>query len=429
MSLEVLRSTIATHNAESPVGAPLVAEATGQRRAERVMQLNNPSKLTDAAEELGQAVSSRLDKRSLESRSIRQGQGANIEAITRIADYYDKLPDMPSQDKLQGLVQRLQDYQHNQSANNEGSGQLSPQDVFAFLQQFDGDVTHQYAALQIAIEHFETTGANDALLGALLNAREYMESGETGRDVRAGFAVAELAHDKAEDFATDPAVIREHYRDMLRSEANFGIIFDKFNDLIARTHAMHHDVNGNESSPLTSFDDVVDLFTTAASQGLEIADTQDEPAHLEAVLTELGKLKSLRTVYEGVHVATKLTGRSFSEFTRVVEELGTEKLASSLFHYLGKAVTSPADAQSLVAPLAPAGASASLNYTNNLLALHREVPDTILTNENIRNQQLETLLVLSEQLTILEEEQYQTATDAALIEDFAKVSAASATVH
>ncbi|MES0867826.1 HrpJ domain-containing protein [Pseudovibrio sp. SCP19] len=428
MSLEVLRSTIATHNAESPVGAPLVAEATGQRRAERVMQLNNPSKLTDAAEELGQAVSSRLDKRSLESRSIRQGQGANIEAITRIADYYDKLPDMPSQEKLQGLVQLLQDYQNNYSSGG-GSSQLTPQDVFAFLQQFDGDVTHQYAALQIAIEHFENTGANDALLGALLNAREYMESGETGRDVRAGFAVAELAHDKAEDLGTDPAVIREHYRDMLRSEANFGIIFDKFNDLIARHHALHQDVNGNKGSPLTSFDDVVELFTTAASQGLEIADTQDEPAHLEAVLTELGKLKSLRTVYEGVHVATKLTGRNFAEFNRVIDELGTDSLASSLFHYLGKAVTSPADAQGLVAPLAPAGVSASLNYTNNLLALHREVPDTILTNENIRNQQLETLLVLSEQLTILEEEQYQTASDTVTFENANLITAGSTSVH
>lgn len=92
-------------------------------------------------------------------------------------------------------------------------------------------------------------------------------------------------------------------------------------------------------------------------------------------------------------------------------------------------MTSPADAQGLVAPLAPAGVSASLNYTNNLLALHREVPDTILTNENIRNQQLETLLVLSEQLTILEEEQYQTASDTVTFENANLITAESTSVH
>ncbi|SDR15171.1 HrpJ domain-containing protein [Pseudovibrio sp. Tun.PSC04-5.I4] len=416
MSLEVLRSTIATHNAESPVGAPLIAEAMGQRRNERVMQLSNPSKLTDAAEELGQALSSRLDKRSLEVRSVRQGQGTNIEAITRIAEFYDKLPDLPSKDKLQGMVNLLQDFQNKQSTGGRTGGQITPQDVFGFLQQFDGDVTHQYAALQIAIEHFETTGADDALLHALLNARKTMESGDLGKDVRAGLAVAKLAHDNADDISSDPATVRKNYREMLRNEPNFGIIFDRFRKLISRHRQLQQHTSQSVSkevseTPLSSFDDVVNLFTEAARQGLEQADTQDEPAHLEAVLTELGKLKSLRTVFEGVHVATKLTGRSSQGFSSIAVDVGLEQMASDLFHYLGKSVAAPADAQGLVAPFAPAGLAASLSYTNNLLALHRDVPETIITNDNIRVQQFNTLLGLSEQLTILEEEQYQTAAE------------------
>ncbi len=403
MSLEVLRSNIATHNAESPVGAPLVAEATGQRRAERVMQLNSPSKLTDAAEELGQSVATRLNRKSLETLSIRKGQGANIEAITRIAEFYDKLPDMPSQNKLQGLVQRLQDFQNQRSG--EGSAELTTQEIYEFLEQFDGDVTHQYAALQIAIEHFQTVGGNEMLLTALLETRQEMEAGQLGKEVQAGFAIAELAHERAEGLVSDPAALREHYRDILRNEPNFGVIFDSFKDLLANNRALKHPVNG-ESAALNSFDDVVDLFIQAAGHGLELADTQDEPAHLQAVLVELGKLKSMRTVYEGVDAALRLTSRSSVAFFNLSKEVGLDSVASALFHYVGKAVVTPADAQKLVAPFAPAGVEASLSFAGNLLTLHRDVPETIIENDNIRTQQVNTLLGLSEQLTILEEEQF-----------------------
>lgn len=405
MSLEVARQNIATHNVTSPVGAPLVAEANGQRRNETVVQKNMTSKITDAAEELGLAVSSRLDRKSLETRSIRQGQGANIEAIERIAEYYEKLPDMPDHDKLQSLVRRLQDFQ-NQLSSGGGGGQLTPQDLFSFLREFDGDVTHQFAGLQIAIEHFEAVGGHEELLEVLHEASNLMQEGELGREVRAGFAIAQLANDNAEEFGTDPAELREHYRDLLRTEPNFGVIFDKFKELIAKQQSLNHAVDGEAATPLNSFDDVVELFTQAAGHGLELADTVDEPAQLQSLLEELGKLKSLRTVYEGVHHAAQLAARISPVFGEIANDNGLDSMASGVFHFLGKAVVAPADAQALVADFAPAGVKATLDYSNNLLNLHRDVPDTILENANIRIQQYNTLLGLSEQLTILEEQQY-----------------------
>ncbi|WP_068081228.1 HrpJ domain-containing protein [Polycladidibacter stylochi] len=405
-ALEVLRSNIATHNATSPVGAPLLSEASGQRRNEKVTQLNSPSKLLDAAEEMGLAVSSKLDRKSLETRSVRQGQGSNLEAINRIAEYYDKLPDLPDQDKLRDMIAKLKDFQSLLEGKSGGGSGISQQDLLDILSEFDGDITHQFAALEIAIEHFEATGDSPELLQSLRDTHKAMQEGTQGREIRAGFAVAQLAHDNAEEFGTNPEAIREHYHTMLRNEPDFAKIFDSFTDFIALKQTLGKTLNDKSMAAVDSFDDVIDLFTQAAGRGLELAEAGDEPAQLQGILVELGKLKSMRTVYEGVDSALMLTNQNL--ISKQTDDKSTlDKVAGKFFQFISKSVVGPVDAQAIVTPIMPVSAKDSVVFANNIINLHRDVPDTIISSDSARVQQQGILTEMSEHLALKEEEQFQ----------------------
>ncbi|WP_068310230.1 HrpJ domain-containing protein [Polycladidibacter hongkongensis] len=402
MSLEVLRSNVATHNATSPVGAPALAEASGQRRNDKVQQLNSPSKLMDAAEEMGLAISSKLDRKSLETRSVRQGQGANLEAITKISEYLDKLPDMPQQDKLRELVGRMSDYANRQSSSGGG---LSQQDLLDILSEFDGDITHQFAALDIAIEHFERKGDEPALLSVLRLTKDALLERD-GRDIKAGFAVAQIATDKAEEFGTDPATMRESFRRMLQEDPSFDKLFQALRSLVDTHHDTQGILGGAPKKMVESIREVILVQSEAASNGLRTPAEGLEPIELHAHLQELGKLKSLVSVVEGLENAIYLTARPFGQATLGISEKVMD-IAENFFGFLSKSVSSPEDAQALLRPLMPITTGVAVLFSNNLLNLHRDVPNNVFPSDAARVQQQTTLSDMSGHLALQEEEEFQ----------------------
>ena len=80
-AIETLRQNIAALNVTSPIGAEVAKDIRGDYRGESVRTSSEASKLQDAAEELGMSVAHRADKRSLDRREVRQGQGASLEAL------------------------------------------------------------------------------------------------------------------------------------------------------------------------------------------------------------------------------------------------------------------------------------------------------------------------------------------------------------
>src|SRR5262245_36336051 len=176
-SIETLRQNLAALNVSSPTGAEIAREVRGSYRGEQVATSTEASKIQDAAEELGMSVAHRADKRSLDRREVRQGAGATLEALARIADYYDKLPDMPREDQLRSLVEQLETFERLMNEGGSGGG-VTADDILKALQQFDGDVTHQFAGLDIAREFFATTGASDDFMMLLEQAHAEFGKGD-----------------------------------------------------------------------------------------------------------------------------------------------------------------------------------------------------------------------------------------------------------
>src|SRR4029079_8068001 len=105
--IETLRQNIAQLNVISPVGTEVMEQVRGRHDNETVMPSDESSKLADATEELGMSGAHRHDKKSLGDREVRQGRGTNLEAVTRLGEYYDKLPNMPQEAQLKALVETL----------------------------------------------------------------------------------------------------------------------------------------------------------------------------------------------------------------------------------------------------------------------------------------------------------------------------------
>ena len=130
------------------------------------------SKLADAAEEMGMSVAHRADKKQLGQRSVRPGQASFPEALARLREALEELPDMPREEELVSLIEQLHSFQDlMEGRGGRGSGGVSKDDVLAALQAFDGDVTHQYAGLEIARSQFEAMGASPAFLALLDEAK------------------------------------------------------------------------------------------------------------------------------------------------------------------------------------------------------------------------------------------------------------------
>lgn len=393
-----LRSQVAALNVISPVGTEVMREARGSFRGEMVQTSSEASKLTDAAEEIGMSFAHRADKRTLGQREVRQGQGANLEAIARIADYYDKLPNMPRDAELKGLVDNLENLRQLLESTGGGSDAPTKEDVLAALHGFDGDVTHQYAALEVAREYFEAAGASTEFQNLLDEARGEFQKTDVARDVQAGFAAAEVAARQAATLETDPASVRDAYRALLRESQNLGQLFDSL----------------SKFDMLKKFGEVVDTFMEAAGRDLASTGPSTDETHLHGLITELAKLKKMQTVVDSAAQLIKTTERLL-----LPNERGRQdplELTSRMLNFAAKAAVSMADANGLLGRLDKASLASQVAFANGLRGMHAEIPDDVMPSQQARQQQSGTIMSLLDRLVADEEAEYEGGESGALIE-------------
>jgi len=385
-STETLRQNVAALSAASPVGAEVMRAARGEYRGEAVQASSETSKLEDAREEMGMAVSHRADRKTLGQREVRQGQGANIEAIARIADYYDKLPDMPREDQIKNLVEYLQAMSERLSQGGEAP---TKEDVLAALARFDPDPSHEFAALEIARDHFAAEAAPEAFQTLLDEAYGDFVRGDLGRDVRAGFAVAGLAARAAATLETDPAAVRDTYRRMLVETKDMGTLFESLRGF---------DV-------LKQFDEIVAIFMEAAGRDLASAGPSTDPDFLHSLVTELAKLKKAQTAVEMAGQLVKSTDRLLQPGERPA---GTAvDVAGRLLSFSAREAAGAADGQALVARYADCSAATRLVFATGLRGLHLELPDEVMPSPQARLRQSAVLMALLDALAVEEEESYE----------------------
>ena len=444
-SLESIRSTVTAQTVTSPVGVEVMANRRGTYRGEGVRASSENSKLNAPSPSTESRISNagRMDARSLQIKQARQGQAAHSNALSRIADYLDKLPDMPSAERLQSLAQEFEremidgpplhltehvgkhvaeriverevatrdtgaeeragredapggDPAGGDTPGREGRGAsgnaLSRPEWMRemsgrFLQQlqrFDGDVTHQFAALELMTEHFEQIGADEPFLQALGEARQQFEQGDIARDVRAGFAAAKVAHEAAATLETDPATVRNGYRALLREQTNLGGLFEKLATF----------------DLANKYETVIETFLTAAGRDLATTDGQTDKILLNGLLQELSKLKTMQTVLEQ---SKSLVGTALRYLERREHHcLDAVRLTGDMLHFAAKTTPTPKDVRQLLGPceLDP---EVQVLVGNGLRALHGQLPDMIIPGSQARILQAAAIMGLLGQLVELEE--------------------------
>lgn len=398
---EIIQSQIATGNAESPVGAEIMSNAQGRSRAtsEGVTVSSNLSDISDALEELGMARATR-GKGDLDKMRARKGQGSNMEALARIKEYHDSLPDMPSDDKAREFKGQLSKYQELFQRFEQSGGHdrdlPTAEDIRKLLQDYDGDITHQFAILEQTRLELAQSGAPQRFLSVLDQIRADLRSGDAGQDVRAGFHAAREATVAGDMFAGSSEAYRDSYRQLVRAGGHMGKVFDALSDFATL---------GRRSRP--EFEAVLDSFQTVAGADMSSFGPSTDPVILGDVIAELSVLKRLRSSLEMVDGLLENLGRMFPETADNLPD--ATQLTSLLLHFTAAAVASMMDAEKMMAALGADHPELAVVALNGLRDIHAKLPDAAMPSEGARLQQSQILTRLSDQVVQHEEDSYSGA--------------------
>ena len=391
---ETVYSQLATHNVSSPVGVEIMAKQSGRMHGtgETVTVSSDASDMTDALEEIGM-VKATLGKSDLSKMKLRKGAGTDLDALSRIADFYDKLPNLPSEQKSLDLVAKLRGYEESFEQGGKGGGNLpTADDIRALLQDYDGDITHQFAALEDVRQRFEASGAPPAFLSLLDEVRADMRKPETAQEILAGFASAMEAVTTADRFSSQPEDFRDSYRQMLRSGGNLGRLFDSLGDF----------ANSGVKGDKGDFELVLDSFIRVAGNDMASFGPSTDKAILGDVIAELKVLKNLRTVMEmSGDMMTKL-GRMYPDQAPGLPS--PVEVMSQLLHFTSSGARR--DAERIVSQFDGAPPEVPVVAINLIRDIHARIPDSVMPTDVARPQQDKVLQMISDKLVAAEESHY-----------------------
>lgn len=392
--IHTVRQQLGLANAHSQIALEAPPVARGARQGDPATARKSMSDLTKIQEEIGNAVGKFADKRTLGQAKIRQGAGVSQQAIKRIGEYLDRLPDAPREAKLRSLVKELQSYEDALTRNGSSSGSnLDPQDVLQALSAQSKDARQQYMLLQGARVHFENRAGSNALLPLLDGVEKFFNESGVAYDVRSDYAMLVHAKKMRPSRGVSPEVLRDKYREMLISGMNLGQLFYSLADFYKRLR----------------FHSVIDLFLKAAGDDLAAVTNQTDQSFLGNLLKELGILKTLRSVFEGCVDVLEKTRRIFPNFYSGTNECGPNELMGELLGFCAKQTPTVEDGRKILKPfqIASPPPAAQVVFCNGLLDLHREVPDRSFPSAKARMQQINVLTAICSDLVEVEEQVYQ----------------------
>lgn len=396
---EVIRTQVASNNSISPVGAEIMANLQQAGRSktsgEAVTVSSNPADLTDALEELGMARATR-GKDDLKKMQVRKGAGTDFEALGRIAEYYDKLPNLPSGQKERDLVNQFQKFQE-QMLRNEGGATgdtFTADDILKLLQNYDDDITHQFAALENIRKRFGDVKAPQAFLRLIDQARQALAKAGTQTDIKAGFHSAQEAAHLAGLFASDAKSYRDSYRDMLRSAGKGGRLGDIFK-------ALGDFLMSDEVDETDNHDGIIDSFIKIAGDDMKSFGPSTDATILGDVLEELNVLKNLKTTLSmGKDMSSKMK-RIFPKFGDQFPYASS--VVAEFLNYASSAVPSAIDAENMTNPYATLGPDVAVVAVNLFRDMHAALPNSAIPSDIARLQQSKVLLTLSDKFVAAEE--------------------------
>ncbi|MDO6966449.1 HrpJ domain-containing protein [Rhizobium alvei] len=394
--LEMVRTQIATQNAESEVGVRMLGQSPVTKENVQMGGVDQ-SDIMDAMEELGAVVAERRKPR-LEETKVRKGAGTNAEGMGRITDIEEKLPDQPVDQRLRDLREKLDEFRQSFERGGSGSSRPTKDDILEALRRYDSDPTHQFAALERFRQDVAALGAGDDFLAVIDEARASFREGPMRREVTAGFAAAEIANKMAGSLETDPTAIRNSYRDMVRENQNLGQIFDHL-----RTFNL-----------ASSFDQIIDSFTRIAGRDLDVLNADKDQVTIGEtsqlignVLSELSKLKQIKTLHSESGLVLDTIKRVHPELKGSNTMPDQNDLTSRLLHFASNPSTSVGDAEKVISGISGNDPGISVTAVNMLRNIHGLMPDAVLPSSVSREQQSRSIMDLSTRLVAREEAYFE----------------------
>jgi len=246
-----------------------------------------------------------------------------------------------------------------------------------------GDITHEYAIVEMLREYFEAEIAKEErkkeavleeeeILSFLNKLASSFETEELLREIKAGYAAARIASQQADTMETNPAAIREAYRDMLRVKVgDYGTLFDK----LAKFKRLGEDYRG-----------VIDIFMQTVGEDIRSTSPSTDPNFLHSLLSELGNLKKLQTVHEETQKIVDDTRRIVSVDDRM--RLDATRITSDLLHFCAKRGPSLSETLALLGPLHEEATPISkLMLANGIQRLHGKMPEEVIESVEARREQ------------------------------------------
>ena len=344
--------------------------------------------LLDALEELGMAASAKR-KVDIDKIKVRKGAGTDLDAIGRISEYLEKLPNLPKDQQLRDLVQKFAAFEES-FRQGEGGGLPTPDDLRKALAAYDGDVSHRFAVLETITAEAIERGAPKEYVETLNALRREMRQPEVARDIVAGFHAAPMAARLAEQTGGDSGDFREAYRQMLREGTRPIDVFVKL-----------------QSFSLTeSLEKVIDGFIRVAGDDMRAFGSSAEPAHLNAVVKELSRLKQFRTVLDKTSVALANIGANIKDKTGWPS---TQELATRLLRFAGQPVPSVEGAKTMLQGFGEDPADLRVRALNQIRIVHADIPKDLMPLDPMVVQQKSVLGTVSDREVEAEELRFAAA--------------------
>ncbi|EPO4284468.1 SctW family type III secretion system gatekeeper subunit PopN [Pseudomonas aeruginosa] len=262
--MDILQSSSAAPLAPREAANAPAQQAGGSFQGERVHYVSVSQSLADAAEELTFAFSERAEK-SLAKRRL-----SEVQAM--LQEYWKRIPDLESQQKLEALIAHL------------GSGQLSSlAQLSAYLEGFSSEISQRFLALSRARDVLAGRPEARAML-ALVDQALLRMADEQGLEIELGLRIEPLAAEASAAGVGDIQALRDTYRDAVLDYRGLSAAWQ---DIQARFAA-------------TPLERVVAFLQKALSADLDSQSSRLDPVKLERVMSDMHKLRVLGGLAEQV---------------------------------------------------------------------------------------------------------------------------------
>lgn len=345
-------------------------QAGGSFQGERVHYVSVSQSLADAAEELTFAFSERAE--ILAKRRLSDAHARLSEVQAMLQEYWKRIPDLESQQKLEALIAHL------------GSGQLSSlAQLSAYLEGFSSEISQRFLALSRARDVLAGRPEARAML-ALVDQALLRMADEQGLEIELGLRIEPLAAEASAAGVGDIQALRDTYRDAVLDYRGLSAAWQDIQERFAAT-------------PLER----VGLPAESPERRPDSQSSRLDPVKLERVMSDMHKLRVLGGLAEQVGALWQVlvTGSGAMAY-------GPSELTGAVIALLEKRWVGVAEVQALLEPLPLADVARQIHFFRELKRLYRLLPVEVFGDDEQR-QNLLNACQMALDLAIEREEEQQ----------------------